>query len=361
LATLEARATSRELHPNGSDDTAQLQEALRECASSYEPCDLRLGEGVFNTDVLLVEGFNGSITGRGQERTIIRALPKLRSGPRPFDDEPSLENPYPVLLHFYGNSKVSISKLTIEVPAGIAVDEYRQIGLPPQAPPITTTLISALVVAGDRNAELEISRVTILGAGVESGPPFSTLISGVLYEGEVRGFGADDRTMKLQDGRLKAHQNEIRGTELGFWLADADNIDAVIAGNELHVRGLGIYSRDLGGSRVVLLSDDISAESEGIFASQESRPPMNPSDYTIALNRIRVNEEGTAPGPSFDGVSVADVSGEPEALILNADFFFNDIVLGPNVFAGIGVFSDGPGDIRVIGNRYAVSRRSWLE
>jgi hypothetical protein len=70
--------------------------------------------------VLLATGFNGAISGRGEVRTIIRPVAHrpLRSAPLPFIDEPTLAQPYPVLLHFANNGKVVISGITLEFPSG---------------------------------------------------------------------------------------------------------------------------------------------------------------------------------------------------------------------------------------------------
>jgi hypothetical protein len=80
-------AASLELAPSGSgDDTLQLQKALLTCTHPSEPCDLRLSASVFYADVLLVKGFNGAITERRQDRTIIRprAHRALHSTAEPF-------------------------------------------------------------------------------------------------------------------------------------------------------------------------------------------------------------------------------------------------------------------------------------
>ena len=342
---------AEELNPSGGDDTQLLQDALRECANVPSPCNLRLGAGVFQTDVLLVEGFNGSITGHGQGRTILRALPELRSGERPFDDEPTLEAPYPVLLHFYGNSHVSISKLTIEVPEGTTVAPYGHFSFPGAG--IENALIAAITVAGHREAKLVLKDVTIAGADVVDAPNFSTLTSAVQFGGEIRNGEGNDRTLKLQRGRFSARNLELQRTGTGIWLQDAEDTHALIVGNELDVRTYGILATDVGSSTVDILLNSIRAGLEGVLLSRDTRPSEAPTDYMVALNRIRVNVDETAPsvGPSYDGVGVFDWSGAPETLNFDADIWANEVILGPNVIAGFGVDSDGPGEIRLVGNR----------
>ena len=121
--TASAAQAQRELLPGPyGDDTRQLQAALSRCTNPRSPCDLRLGAGVFYTDVLLAEGFHGlPIHGaRAGVGHIIRPLADraLRSSPAPFTVEPTLAQPYPVLLHFARNSKVSISSSRWSFPPG---------------------------------------------------------------------------------------------------------------------------------------------------------------------------------------------------------------------------------------------------
>lgn len=76
--------------------------------------------------MLLVRRFNGAITGRGQHRTIIRPLADrpLRSTSRPFFSEPTLAEPYPMLLHFADSRSVSIARLTLDFPSSMTVIPY---------------------------------------------------------------------------------------------------------------------------------------------------------------------------------------------------------------------------------------------
>ena len=257
-----------------------------------------------------------------------------------------------MLLHFYGNSRVSISKLTVEVPEGTTVAPYTVLGFPDGI--IENALIAAISVAGDRNAELALEDVTIIGADVEDAPNFSTVTSAVQFGGEIRDAEDNDRTRKLQSGSFKARDVVVRRTGVGIWLQDAEKSDVLIADNELDVRTYGILTSDVGSSTVDIMLNDIRTELEGVLLSQNTRPSDSPTDYTVALNRIRVNVDGTAApvlGPSYDGVGVYDWSGMPETVNFNADIWANEAILGPNVGLGFAIDSDGPGEIRLIGNR----------
>jgi hypothetical protein len=70
---------------------------------------------------------------------------------------------------------------------------------------------------------------------------------------------------------------------------------------------------------------------------------------------MSVNETGLSiVGVANDGVAMFDFAvdaGLTETMEANVDIFGNDITLGVDTFQGITVFSDGPGDVRVFGNR----------
>jgi hypothetical protein len=341
-----------ELLPSGGDDTAQLQAALASCVDPLTACHIRLGEGVFNTDVLLVSGFNGKISGHGKDLTTIRAIPKTRNGPLPFDEEPTLESPYPVLLHFADNSKVAISNLTVDVPAGTTTDPYTQVVFPDWI--TTNALIAAIVVDGDGEAALDVQHVKVIGADDNTAPNFSTITAAVVFRGNVRVSLESDRSEKLTYGRFTASDNEIVRTGVGFWLADADNVDAAAVTNNVNARTYGVLTEDLGASRFSVVLNDIAAELEGVLLTRSRRPSEYPTDYSVGLNRIQVNEFGLAPfeivGPSYDGIGVYDWAELPETINFNASIWANEIRVGKTTFAGLSVFSQGTGVIEMIGN-----------
>ena len=186
--------------PSSHDDTEQLQQALSACTNPKSACLIRLGPGVFHTDVLLVKGFNGSIVGRGVGRTIIKPLEtrELRSTSQPFVTEPTLSQPYPILLHFANNSKVSLSRLTLDFTSAFAVQSYDL----PYTAGVTNALVAAVQVDGDDKAELSMTNVSILG--MENDSYFGSNVStAVAFEGLVRTTtDGVDQTRKLQSGRV---------------------------------------------------------------------------------------------------------------------------------------------------------------
>lgn len=270
ICGVAAQSYSQELFPNpGGDDTAQLQAALSDCTNARNPCNIRLAAGVFHTDVLLAEGFHGTITGRGQDRTTIRPVTDrpLRSTPLPFVDEPTLAQPYPVLLHFAKNSKVSISRLTMEFPADMTVMPY-EVPYPGEAGNVfTQSLAAAILVDGDRNCELTINRLTFIGVDNDTFDG-SNISSAVRFEGPTRYSGGVNQTRIMQGGRFIAHNNRIQRSGFGIQALDANRLDVLLAGNTIDARIYAISLSDLGASNVVAVRNNIDAELAGIAVLQ---------------------------------------------------------------------------------------------
>ncbi|HEY8231596.1 MAG TPA: hypothetical protein VIJ10_02935, partial [Vicinamibacteria bacterium] len=64
------------LAPTGGDDTARLQNALATCSrATTADCSVVLCAGVFQTGILRVEDFRGTLRGAGPLATTLRALP----------------------------------------------------------------------------------------------------------------------------------------------------------------------------------------------------------------------------------------------------------------------------------------------
>jgi hypothetical protein len=344
--------TARELRPAASgDDTAQLQAALSRCANPKRPCDLRLGAGVFHTDVLLVSGFVGSITGRGQGRTVIRPVldRPLRATARPYFSDPTPEQPYPILMHFTDNSRVTISRLTFDIPAAMTVQPYSLF----YSENVTNALMAAVSVDGDGRAALRMTQTSFKGADNDS--YFGNNLSfAAILEGQIRVTDEADLTRRLRHGRFWIYNNRVQRAGNAFMVRVGDGVDAFIASNLVDTRVYGLYTEDLGASNFTAVHNNISADSDGIAIGQTPfQAPAVPSDYVIAQNKINVNVEGDAFYlPANDGVAMFDASGASETIDADVAIFGNDIQMGPDTFQGITIISaSGDGDVRVVGNR----------
>ncbi len=364
LATAaHAHAGADELRPSGGEDTAQLQAALTKCSQQHKPCDIRLGAGVFHTDVLLVTGFSGSITGHGESRTIIRPITTrpLRSTANPYFGDPTLAQPYPVLLHFAAGGRIALSGFTMDFPATMTVQPYNHYLIGQDGLGITDYLQAAIMVEGDRSAELSMSHVTIKAVDADNYWG-SNVASAVRFVGTVRLNGTltdfTDETRKLQSGRFLAHDNNVARTGNGLWVEDANNIQVSIVDNDIDTRIYAVPLTDLGRSHIQTVRNRISSELDGVLVFQTfGRPAEDPSDFVIALNKFTVNAgDRSILGIANDAVATVDdlaFADEPigGTLLANVDVWGNDIRIAGNTDSGIDVFSDGPGKIRVFGNR----------
>ena len=68
----------------------------------------------------------------------------------------------------------------------------------------------------------------------------------------------------------------------------------MIVDNKVDARIYGVYTQDLGTSKIVTVRNKISAELDGVLVAQDARAAALPSDYLVAQNRISVNENGTS-------------------------------------------------------------------
>jgi hypothetical protein len=103
-AAVPGFALAYTISPSGGDDTAEIQEALTECAISGENCVIQLQSGQFNVSGLNTTGFRGSLCGGGMDDTIVLAVGSGANAD---------------LLRFV-DSEVTISDFTIRLPSEIS-------------------------------------------------------------------------------------------------------------------------------------------------------------------------------------------------------------------------------------------------
>ncbi len=338
------------LTPNGSDDTAQLQAALDSCAGATPPCRIVLSQGVFHTDVLLVHEFRGHIQGQGTGRTVVRPVldRPLRSTDVPFLMDPTLEEPYPVLLHFADGGDVDLADFTLEFPESMRVEPYSI-----DDPPIEDALLSAIMVDGTETARLDVARLEIIAAANSELAPFgSNVLNAIRFEGQIRVTDPTDigsLTTPLAGGKFTAHDTLIRNAGLGFALRDANNVNARITDNDVqNARLIGVFLTDLGSSHVFVADNRISSELIGVQLLRGVRPPAERSTYIVTRNTITINEAGTSLFGPGDGILFADIT--PDGGIDRAFIRRNNIALGVEAFDGIFVFGDR-GNVEIANNR----------
>jgi hypothetical protein len=226
----------------------------------------------------------------------------------------------------------------------------------------TQTLAAAILVDGDRGAELELRQVTITGVHNDSFDG-SNLSSGVRFEGRTRYIGGVNQQQIMEGGRLEISDSRIRGTGFGVQTLWGNRLNVRVTDNTLDARIYALDFVDLGASKVSVMRNTIDAELDGVvvFLQNADLAPLSPSRFTIAQNHVRVNASGGAveldPTGGYAGISVFDfaaLSDPPAGYTFTSDIAIlnNDIEIGvAPVKNGIDVSGDGDGDIRVTGNR----------
>jgi hypothetical protein len=373
LVPLTAHASGRvtRLSPNGVDDTSQLQAALDGCAGVHVPCVIALAAGVFHTDALLVRDFKGAILGKGRGRTIIRPLAgtPLRSTAQVFLGDPTLAQPYPVLLHFADGGDILLSGFTLEFPEDMQVSQWR-LGLSP----VDNALLSAVMVDGgdtDR-ARLAVSNLEIVASAHPNTEIYgSNVINAIRFEGQIRSVDASDdvgMATPLGSGLFVARDVNITGTGLGFALRDAQNLVVDIAENEItNTRLIGVFFADVGGSHVTVARNSISSETGGLYWLRGVRPQDAPSNVRISDNRLSINRAGTGILGPGDGVAFIDLTVFDDPVtggaIDRTTIERNRIVLGIDAYEAVLVLGDR-GKVTVVDNKLtgpALDTGVWIE
>jgi len=172
------------LAPSGEDDTPALQAGLDRCAGARGPCTVTLCAGTFETGILRVRGFRGTLRGAGARATVLKAQPDLEVSANPqgfFRDEPFGGDPWPYLLQFVEGS-ATIRDLGIFVPA------------PPAGSRPTTgwtifdseaiyELRGALLLTGRDPVDFDLSRVRVVAERDPASELETTAYHGVEFGG----------------------------------------------------------------------------------------------------------------------------------------------------------------------------------
>jgi hypothetical protein len=336
------------LKPNGVDDTQQLQEALDACSGVRVPCLIELAAGVFHTDVLLARDFKGVIIGKGRGRTILRPLvgTPLRSTANVFLDNPTPNDPYPVLLHFADGADVALHGFTLEFPEDMQVARW---SLGPF--PTDNALLSAVMVDGgaDDRARLIVSNLEIIAAEHPQADIYgSNVINAIRFEGQIRTTDPSDdlgTATPLGGGLFVARDVRIRGTGLGLALRDARNLLVDIAENQImDTRLIGVFFGDVGGSHVTVTRNIVTSETVGIYWLRGVRPLDRPSNVSLRENAITINQAGTGILGPGDGVVFIDLTVFDDPVtggaIDKATIERNRITLGVDAYEAVFVVGD---------------------
>ena len=228
--------------PTGGDDTALLQGALERCSrATTADCSVVLCSGVFQTGILRVEDFRGTLRGAGPLATTLRALPDLPVNPSSagfFRDDPfdTTTGAWPYLLQFV-EGRATIRDLGILIPD------------PPDPSRPTSgwflleslgpyfELRGAMLITGRNQVEFDVLRVR-----VEAEPDALSEVETTAFGGvEFAGLLFDDRGLEPfpvmpAGGTFRLADSEILGFAGGSMNSELSQATVTIANNRLPVR-----------------------------------------------------------------------------------------------------------------------------
>jgi hypothetical protein len=306
------------LAPSGGDDTAMLQEALDRCSGAKHSCSVRLCAGVFDTGILRVRDFRGTLRGAGRERTVLRALPDLHVSEDEddfFRDDPFGPDPWPYLVQFI-EARGRVENLGILVPAPPAgtfpTTGWHLIGGGP-----IFELRGGLLVTGREAVDFEVRHVRVdaeedpgsaLGTTVFNGVEFGGLLFNPGDQGEFPVFPARGR-FHVTDSRF---EGVLTGTPIGE-LAEA----SVLVARNRYRSTIAVEVIDADRSRIGVYSNRWVVSYRGVQVRQNlDGTPSRESRLAVNANRGRVEPFLGDLGDGLSFVDTADPSPEPATTAL---------------------------------------------
>jgi hypothetical protein len=262
--------------PTGGDDTAGLQCALDAATAAGVPMTVELAPGRFVTGPLLAVGFRGRLRGAGEHATLVTnpSWPMAVFAGDWSLAPPSPSNIWPSLVTFLGGA-FAVSDLSLSV-TGDQPTTGSDFGYG-----TVYSMVMGIAVVGD-HAEAAFERVTedpVFGYNVGNGIYFEGLvtwpdpppISGSLsVRGcTIRGVASGTPLYNVRHGRVEIVGNRLTGGSYGGDIADLEDVDLIIAGNDIDASqsGLLIYEFCLSpaavcglpGSRLLVAGNRIAA------------------------------------------------------------------------------------------------------
>jgi hypothetical protein len=353
------RPWRRCLSPSGGDDTATLQAALDRCSGARGRCTVDLCAGTFETGILRVRDFRGSVQGAGPQATVLRALPELPVNDNPdgyfFDDpfDPS-RNPWPYLLQFVGGD-VTLDRLAIEVPT------------PAQAGQRPTTgwffygfeideLVGAVLFTGQDPVDFTAQRLRVEAGVYPEGLLGTTTEAGVSFEGLIFDpTGPADYPVFPVRGSGRITDSAFSGLVTATSLAELDRAQVFVARNDFHTM-LGVDLIDADRSQIAVFANDLDVDFGGVqLRLNLDGPPSTGNEILVSANRGRV-----AAGHAVFFQDPFDTSREPGGSQLRVTN--NTLTLGSaSASAASGVTATGASGLRVAGNRFSGAASTGID
>ena len=350
------------LAPSGDDDTAALQAELDRCAGARGRCTVTLCAGTFDTGILRVKDFRGTLRGAGARATVLRARPDLVVSATPvfFREDPFSQDPWPYLLQFV-EGKATIRDLGILIPA------------PPEGSRPTTgwtlfedvdltfELRGALLLTGRDPVDFEVSRVRVRAARDLASDLETTAFHGVEFGGLLHN-PADPGGFPVfpARGRLQVTDSVFAGVLIGTPLTEVAAANLLVARNRYRA-AIAVEVIDADRSEVSIASNRWNVSVRGVQVRQnlDGNPSLG-SGLSVDDNQGSLAPYALGVGDGISFEDFAAVSTEPGGSVLWATR--NRLTLGNGTGPAVsGITARGSAQLRLTGNSLSGAASTGLE
>lgn len=351
------------LPPSGGDDTAALQAALGRCSGARGACTVELCAGVFDTGILRVRDFRGTLRGAGPRATILRAQPDLPVSANPlgfFRDEPFASEPWPYLLQLVEGAAI-VRDLGFLVPAPPAGSRPTTGWTLLEGFDASYELRGALLLTGREPLDFEVRRVRVTAERDPASELETTAWHGIEFGGLLHNpADAGGFPVFPARGRLQVSDGVFDGVLIGTALGEVAAASLRVASNRYRA-AIAVEVIDADRSEVVVASNRWDASVRGVQVRQNlDGEPSLASSFLVDDNRGALVPYAPGVGDGIAFEDFAAVSPEPGTSALRASD--NQLALGGATGPAVsGITVKGPAQLRLTGNRLSGAAGTGLD
>jgi hypothetical protein len=256
--------------PSDGDDTAALQ-CVFTALSGMPGAEVRLVAGAYTTGNLFITDFDGSFSGAGSGATSIGNGVMQQIAPDFFLTDPSLSNPWPLLITFKGGH-FTVRDIGFEI-RGASPTTWTIPGFP--------ELHSLAVIAAVfGQVDAQFVRVRMIGERAPDDPVFGyNTYNGIVFQGPAvtpasgtliiddssfRTVGSWAPIYGVQQGRLTATGNEVEDVFFAFDIFTLTNTRVLYAGNVIRDALVTSIIGTLDASSIGLVANEVESSASGI-------------------------------------------------------------------------------------------------
>ena len=308
--------SSATVQPSHGDDTAALQ-CVFTALAGVSGAQVKLVAGTYTTGNLIIRDFDGVFIGAGSRATTI-TNGVVRVATNFFENDPSLENPWPLLLTFIGG-RFQVSDLGFAI-GGASPTTWTLPGLP-----VLHSLAVVAAVLGEVDARFV--RVRVTGERAPEDPVFGfNLYNGIVFQGPAvtpasgkmsvedcsfQTVGSWAPIADVQHGTFTATGNDSDDLFFAFDVGPLQDTRALYAGNRVRHALVSEVFGTLDRSSLSLVANDVESSAEGIQVTMDF---TNGASCSIVGNKLATPDPAILLGP---GTSHCLVAGNHGASVID--------------------------------------------